>query len=75
MNSQRQKRTCWGCRALTVSCMGAVCRLGYSIALPEGAFFRPQSGQICPKPGTYGKLRIAVIEPQGRIGDVQLPLL
>jgi len=56
----RRKRTCWGCRAVTVSAAGAECAIGYVITLPAGEFYRPGPGQICPKPATFGRLTSAL---------------
>jgi len=74
----RHKKTCFGCRAIRVSSAGASCALDFSITLPVGEFYRPGSGQICPKPSTFGRLKND-LRRDGAFGggtrEVQLSLL
>ena len=55
----RQKRTCFGCRAVKATSSGAACALGFKITTPDGQFYRPARGQLCPKPSTFDRLQAA----------------
>jgi len=58
MNKRRQKRTCWGCRAISVSALKTICSLDYEITIGDGGFYVPAKGERCPKPSTYRELDV-----------------